>query len=166
LHRSCNHFVPFADNDRVKHSVLRGLVIALALLISGCADTPVAPSGGQATSATQTSDILGALRREGATVSFAEVMPAASHPYFGVRAVRYIVNGESLQIFEHATEAAATAATGRISRDGTTIGTTHVDWISDPHFYRSGLVIALYVGRQTSTLDLLRKVLGAQVAGR
>ena len=131
-----------------------------------CTDTPVTPSGEQATSANQTSGILAALGREGATVSFAEVMPAASHPYFGVRAVRYLVNGESLQIFEHATEAEATAAAARISRDGTTIGTAHVDWISAPHFYRSGRVIALYVGTQTSMLDLLRRVLGTQIAGR
>ena len=61
------------------------------------------------------------------------------------------------------TAALATA----LEREGASVALAEVvAWISDPHFYRRGRVIALYVGRQPAMLGLLQKVLGQQIAGK
>jgi hypothetical protein len=38
-------------------------------------------------------------------------------------------------------------------------------WIATPHFYSGGQLIVLYVGDQSSTMNLLEEVLGSQFAG-
>ena len=107
-----------------------------------------------------------ALEREGASVAFAEVMSTSAHPYFRMPAARYVVNAENLYAFEYETESGAAAEGGRIAPDGASVGTTQISWASDPHFYRTGRVVVLYVGRQSSTLGLLQRMLGQQIAGR
>jgi hypothetical protein len=105
------------------------------------------------------------LGQQGGSVVFAEVMPTSAHPYFRVAAARYLLDGESLYAFEYASSTEAAADAGLIAPDGFSIGTTQISWISEPHFYRSGAVIVLYVGKQPTTLALLQRVLGQQIAG-
>ena len=38
-------------------------------------------------------------------------------------------------------------------------------WVSTPHFYRSGEIIAVYVGTSQELPSLLESVLGPQFAG-
>lgn len=96
----------------------------------------------------------------------AEVMRAESFPFFAVPAVRITVDGENIYAFEYASVAEAEAEARRISPSGFEVGLTHVDWISDPHFYRSDLLIVTYVGRTTLILRLLEQLLGPQIAGK
>ena len=91
---------------------------------------------------------------------------AVSHPYFSTPAARYVMNDESVYFFEYPTDGNATAEAARIAPDGASVATSQVSWVSDPHFYRSRRVVALYVGRQPSTLRLLHEVLGPQIAGK
>ena len=114
----------------------------------------------------ETRALASTLQRQGATVTFAEVMLASGHPYFRVRAARYLLNGENLQAFEYESADQTASDASRIGPDGTSIGATQVDWVSDPHFYRSGRLIVLYVGRGATILALLQSVLGPQIAGR
>lgn len=141
-------------------------VLLAGMLLQACGNTPVGVPKETELPGPETLALAATLEREGASVALAEVMPASAHPYFSTPAARYVVNGESLYAFEYPTEGAAEAEASRIAPDGASVGTTQVSWVSDPHFYRSGRVVALYVGKQPSMLGLLDKVLGPQVAGR
>jgi len=70
-----------------------------------------------------------------------------------------------LQVFEYATPSAAAADASRVSDDGNTIGTSKPTWMGTPHFFKSGKVMVLYLGRNQTIVDLLRTVLSNQFAG-
>ena len=95
-------------------------------------------------------------------------MPAGevSQPFFSDEGQAIIVNGEQVQVFEYADESAVEADASKVSPDGGTVGTTMITWVATPHFFRSGRVMVLYVGDDTSTLKVLETVLGPQFAGR
>jgi len=76
------------------------------------------------------------------------------------------VNGEDVQVFEFADEAAAQNAASQISPDGSSTATTMITWIAPPHFYRAGSVIVLYVGDNENIQNLLESLLGPQFAGQ
>jgi hypothetical protein len=54
----------------------------------------------------------------------------------------------------------------QIAPDGSSNATTMITWVDDPHFYKAGGIIALYVGSDDAVLSLLESVLGPQYAGR
>jgi hypothetical protein len=110
--------------------------------------------------------LVAALGAGGATAQVAEVMRAESFPFFAVPAVRITVDGENVYAFEYSKVVEAEAEAGRISPSGFEVGLTHIDWISDPHFYRSGQVVVIYVGKTTLILNLLQQLLGPHIAGR
>jgi hypothetical protein len=58
------------------------------------------------------------------------------------------------------------AEAAQIAPDASTIGTNMPSWMSDPHFYKLGNMIVLYVGQDQKILDILSNVLGPQFAGR
>ncbi len=142
------------------------MVLLASVLTQACGSTPPEPPKGSEVPGTETIALATTLEREGASVTFAEVMSMSAHPYFRMPAARYVVNGENLYAFEYETESAAATEASRIAPDGASVGTTQISWVSDPHFYRAGRVVVLYVGRQSSTLGLLQRVLGQQIAGR
>jgi hypothetical protein len=144
----------------------RAVVLLVGVLSQACGTTPVEIPKGTELPGPEAAALATSLQREGASVALGEVMPTSAHPYFSVPAVRYVVNGENLYAFEYPNESSATVEARRIAPDGASVGTTQVSWVSDPHFYCSGRVIALYVGRQSSMLDLLPRVLGQQIAGK
>ncbi len=144
----------------------RAALLLAAALVPACGSTPVEVPRGTELPGPDTVALAAALERAGASVGLAEVMPTSAHPYFPTPAARYVVNGESLYMFEYPSEGTAEAEASRIAPDGASVGMSQVSWISDPHFYRSGRVVALYVGRQPSMLGLLQSVLGRQIAGR
>lgn len=82
-------------------------------------------------------------------------------PLFDAPAQWIELNGALIQLYEFADAAAAEAAAGTVSGGGTIIGTTTVDWIETPHFYRSGRLLALYAGDDEAVLSALEANLGA-----
>jgi hypothetical protein len=144
--------------------------VALGLLVAACSGTSPTPTPSPTPSPAfprpQTLALVAALRAGGATVQVAEVMRTESFPFFAVPAVRITVDGENIYAFEYTSVPEAEAEARRISPGGFEIGMTHVDWISDPHFYRSEQLIVTYVGRTPLTLRLLEQILGPQIAGR
>lgn len=111
---------------------------------------------------TTVQDLVAYLETEGYTVATGETM---NEPVFGVNGTQLTLNGQQVQVFEFASEEAADEATADISGDGMTIGTSQVDWVSEPHFYQDGNLVVLYVGTDDATLDALEDALGAQIAG-
>ncbi len=103
------------------------------------------------------------LRAAGATV---EPAGDISQPFFSVTGNAITVNGENVQVFEYTDAAVADAEALLVSADGSSVGTTMVNWVAAPHFYKAGKLIVLYVGNDTTVINILEEVLGSQFAGR
>ena len=76
------------------------------------------------------------------------------------------LHGEDVQVFQYPNAAAVEAEAARVSRDGSTVGTTKLHWIGPPHFYKQGRLLVLYVGDESKVLKALEAVLGRQFAGK
>jgi hypothetical protein len=131
------------------------LAVMAAVFAPGCSS-----SGG---TATDYASLIANLEAQGATVVEAGEI---TQPFFDVTGKSLTVDGETVQVFEYADDAAMAAEADMISEDGGTIGTSIPSWISDPHFYKAGRIIVLYVGTDAGVMDELRQALGAQFAGR
>lgn len=88
-----------------------------------------------------------------------------TQPFFSVPGIVISVSGEDLQVFEYADAASAAKDMQGISADASTINGEDMAWIAPPHFYQHGSLLILYIGSDRATLDLLRTVVGDQVAG-
>lgn len=88
-----------------------------------------------------------------------------TQPFFSVPGIVISVSGEDLQVFEYTDAAAAAKDMQGISADASTINGEDMAWIAPPHFYQHGSLLILYIGSDRATLDLLRTVVGDQVAG-
>lgn len=74
------------------------------------------------------------------------------------------VDGEWMRVFEYESEEAAIADQGKISADGAMIDGNAVTWGGPVHFFRSGRVIVVYLGKTDSILKKLSES-GPQFAG-
>ncbi len=95
-------------------------------------------------------------------------MPSGSvnQPFFSVEGNAITVNGENVQVFEYADQAAADAEAATISPDGSSIGTSVISWIGPPHFFQADSIIVLYFGDSEEVMGLLGEALGPQIAVR
>jgi hypothetical protein len=103
------------------------------------------------------------LRKLGATVN---PVGDVTQPFFSTKGNVIRVNGEEIQIFEYPSAAAAMAEVGKISPEGSTIGTSIVSWTANPHFFQKERLVVLYIGTNSGVTQLLTTALGSQVAGR
>ena len=87
-------------------------------------------------------------------------------PFFSIKGVMVKVHGEDVQVFQYTNAAAADAEAAPISRDGMSVGTRKIFWVGQPHFYKQGRILILYVGDNAKVLKTLDAVLGAQFAGQ
>ena len=74
----------------------------------------------------------------------------------------------SVGAFDYPDRDSAVAAAELIADDGSTVeGITDspINWPGTPHFFRKGRLIVLYVGDDRPTADLLKQILGPQIAG-
>ena len=85
----------------------------------------------------------------------------ANQPFFSVKGKIVKVNNENINIFEYKDESSAKADASKISPDGSSIGTTMVTWVDEPHFYQNGKLIVLYVGKNKKILAALESSLGS-----
>ncbi len=103
------------------------------------------------------------LRAKGARVELTS--ENASQPFFTVTGRIVNVNGEGVQVFEYPNAAMAEREAKLVSPSGSPVGTSMITWMAPPHFYRSGPVIALYVGSNGAVTKALEAALGPQFAG-
>jgi hypothetical protein len=137
-------------------------VIAAALLVYFVWTSLTAPD---------TVSVVRSLRATGANVT--ERPASGGSSFLHGNAHYLLVNGQDVWVYEYAAPALADLDASGISADGSTyhsgIGpfgsAVTVDYIAPPHFYKSGRVIALYIGRDAETLRLLRQVFGPPFAG-
>jgi hypothetical protein len=103
---------------------------------------------------------IDALRKAGFNVTPGSAM---TQPFLSIGGQTLAVNTESVQVYEYADEAAATRDASKIQPDATIAGTS-VMWVAQPHFYRAGKLIVLYVGTNAALLTGLDSVLGKPFA--
>jgi hypothetical protein len=157
-------------------SVWMMLLVTLALLMSGCANaapataTVPAPAPVQVTeppiaeplTAEDKAGLVAALQAVGATVESGETV---SQPFFTPAGNIIKVNGSDVQVFEYESAEAMAGEASQVAPDGSSIGSSMVDWMDIPHFYKAGRIIVLYVGSDEKVLAWLENALGPQFAG-
>lgn len=125
--------------------------------------SPSASSGHSGHQVSDEQSLIDHLRSQGARIERGEDV---QQPFLKEEGRLYTVNGQSIQVYEYDSAAALEADASQISPDGGSTKTTMISWLDDPHFFKQGRVLVLYIGKNQSLLDLLKGALGAQFAGR
>ncbi|HEX6087167.1 MAG TPA: hypothetical protein VF266_21740 [Thermoanaerobaculia bacterium] len=120
--------------------------LAIVLLLTACT--------------TANTSLVDDLRAAGLTVTDGGEV---EQPFLGTKGRVYSIEGGDLQLYTYPSEAAAQQDAAKISPDGQIEG-VQVSWMAQPHFYRSGNVLAIYLGFEPKTLEALQRVLGAPIA--
>ncbi len=107
--------------------------------------------------------LIDTLRAGGAT---AEPAGQITQPFFTPTGQVITIIGADVQVFEYPDEAAVGAEAALVAEDGSSIGTTMVNWVEAPHFYRAGKIIVLYVGSDAGVMAALEAAMSPQFAGR
>ena len=89
-----------------------------------------------------------------------------TQPFFSVTGQTLKVNGQDVQVFVYDTAQAMEAEAAQIAADGSTIGTSMPSWMDDPHFFKNGRILLLYLGQDQKIMDILSGIFGPQFAGR
>jgi hypothetical protein len=138
--------------------------LLLMLALAGCAGVGLPPPP-TATTVTQLSPFEGlvaGIQTQGVDARAGE---ESFDPAFNVQSRWINLPNGRVQVLEYDGEAAARAEASSISPDGFQVGHTMVDWVAEPHFFRSGRLIILYVGRESSIVEMLTRMFGPQFAG-
>ncbi len=142
-----------------------GILVVLAISGIGFvaleqSTTPVVSHGGPVKDYVS---LIDNLRASGAIVN-----PSGdiSQPFFSVKGQIITVNGVDVQVFEYQDAVAADAEAALVSPDGSSIGTTMMNWVASPHFYKKDKLIVLYVGDTAAIINMLETMLGTQFAGQ
>ena len=149
----------------MKRTILLVSLLIAALTLSGCGGQ--GPSSASPTDAGGVEDqasLITALQSAGATT---EVVNTISQPFFTPEGVFVTINGEEdIQVFEYEDTQTMENEASQVAPDGSSVGTSMMMWIEPPHFYKSGRVLVLYIGNNTTIIDLLDQVMGPQFAGQ
>ena len=141
-------------------------MLLLTAVSAGCAAQGVSGAPVDTTPSGEVEELDGlveALQAEGADV---EPGDSIEQPFLSVQGQIIKVNGADVQVFEYASAEDLGLEASQVSEDGSSIGTSMVGWVADPHFYRSGRLLILYVGEDRTVIDLLESVVGPQFSGR
>lgn len=149
----------------MKLTILSVLLLMLGLLVSACGGAPAASASNASPEPAAVEDqasFIAALEAAGATVETAEPI---SQPIFSVEGSIIKINGADVQVFEYENTEDMELDSSQIAPDGSSNAITMITWVDTPHFYKTGRIIALYVGSDETVLSLLESALGAQFAG-
>ena len=86
-------------------------------------------------------------------------------PFFSVTGQLITVSDQDVQVFEYRTVKAPEVDARKVSGTGTQAGTSIPMWIAPPHFFKSGRLIVLYVGKSSFVVKALADALGPQFDG-
>ncbi len=148
----------------MRHFLLLVFLMTAISTLSGCrGQTEASESEAVVPAVEDQASLLTELRTAGATV---EIDNTVSQDFFTPEGTIITVDGESLQVFEYDNKEDMEAEASQVASDGSSVGTSMMMWVDDPHFYKSGRILLLYIGSNSSILDLLDGVIGPQFAGR
>jgi hypothetical protein len=138
-------------------------VLLLTALFAGCGQ-----GSGPEAQVLDYAHLVDRLRAAGATVAAVGTAAGAYGLHGEGRAI--LVDGARVAVYEYGDAGGAEADAAHISADGTMFTwpgkAMIVDFVDPPHWYRSGRILALYVGTDASIQALLEKQLGAPFAGQ
>jgi hypothetical protein len=150
-------------------SCLRGtssiaLAIVLVLLaVAGCTPgssqptpTPFVVSRGVAQ---DKASLLNELQKAGIQV---KSTGKVEQPFLSIPGESFEVNAEWMQVFEYPDENAAGRDATKISPDGEITGFS-IGWIAQPHFYRSGRILAIFLGSDPALLAAMESAAGTPI---
>ena len=129
-------------------------------ITAGCSAGPSAPSEEFEEGV---KSLVAALGESGAEVHPVGVV---SQPFFTVQGQLFNVDGEEIQVFEFASADEADTVALTVSADGSSVGTSVINWVAPPHFYKAGQLIVIYVGSDSGVIGALQEAMGPQFAGR
>ena len=109
------------------------------------------------------SDLINKLRARGRKVGRGQKV---AQPFFSVPGRIITIDGEDVQVFQYANAKSAKREAKAIDQQGSSVGTSMPMWVAPPHFYKSGRLIVLYVGQNSSVIRALEGVFGPQFAGK
>ena len=143
-------------------------VFAMSSCGQGAASTPptaIPPETATAKSpqVEDQASLIAGLQSTGATVAVGDTV---IQDFFTPEGHIIKVNGMDIQVFEYQNAGAMEKEASQVAPDGGSVGTSMMMWMDAPHFYKAGRIIILYVGSDTTILNLLAKVVGPQFAGR
>lgn len=95
----------------------------------------------------------------------AEAVGEVDQPYFKVTGQLLKIDSENIQVFDFRNQSEVDEAVASVSADGRSIGTSTIEWVGTPHFYKRGTLIVIYVGDNYELTLLLESILGPQFAG-
>lgn len=134
-------------------------ITLLILILAACTSRPA--TEGETSSSSDSSELIDNLRSAGATIETAGIV---EQPFFQNAGQLLKVNGADVQVFEFPDEASWSAAVAQISPDGTSVGTSMITWIDQPHFWAKNPLVVLYVGSDAEIINLLTTTLGKPIA--
>jgi hypothetical protein len=139
------------------------LIVAFASAMNSCGTGATARPTDETSAVQDQASLLSALQAAGATT---EINDSISQEFFSVEGQFITINGtEDIQVFEYPSGEEMESDASQIAPDGGSIGTTMINWVDNPHFYKSGRILILYIGNNETILSLLEKVMGKQFAG-
>lgn len=128
--------------------------------------TEVVPTAVEAIETVSVQDLDSLLVALGAAGVTVESVGTVEQPFFTVAGQALRVNGQELQVYVYDTAQAMETDAAQISADGSTIGTNMPAWMDDPHFFKAGPMLVLYLGQDQKIIDILTGFFGPQFAGR
>jgi hypothetical protein len=143
-----------------------GLILLLlaTYTVSSCGAAATPTSTNAAAQILDQAGLLTALKSAGA---MPEVGDPITQEFFSVEGTLInLGSSDGFQVFEYKTVQDMEADAAKVAPDGGSVGTSMMNWIMPPHFFKSGRVIVLYLGDNQTTLNLLAKILGKQFAGQ
>lgn len=148
----------------MKRPVVFLSVLTLVFLISNCSQGASSVSPTQPSVVLDQAGLLAAIKAAGATP---EIGGAITQDFFRVEGkLINLSDAEGFQVFEYKTAKEMEADASKVAPDGGSVGTSMMNWMMPPHFFKSGRIIVLYIGNNETTLDLLEKIMGKQFAGQ
>jgi hypothetical protein len=136
---------------------------AVETTAAGAVNTLEASTAVQTAAVQDLNSLMAALQAAGVTV---ESGGTVNQPFFSVPGQSIKVNGQDVQVYAFDTAQAMEAAAAQVAPDASSIGTTMPTWTSDPHFFKAGQLLVLYVGQDQKIIDILSGAFGPQFAGR
>jgi hypothetical protein len=155
--------VPGAVNTAAGAASTLAASTAVETAAAGAVNTLEASTAVQTAAVGDLNSLMAALQSAGMTVESAGTV---SQPLFSVPGQSVTVNGQELQVYVFDTPEAMEAAASQVSADASTIGTTTPTWTSDPHLFKSGPLLVVFVGQDQKIIDILTGTFGPQFAGR
>lgn len=148
-------------NRKKLHTLLWVVAIIIVIAVSGVS---ILYSGRRTPSKTVAdyASFIDALQASGVSVKSAGELPKS---FFSVNGQAILINNQLVVVYEYPNASFAEAEARLVSPDGQSIGTSKQSWSLPAHFYKSGRLIALYVGLDQNVTKILESILGPQFAG-